>query len=171
MIAASDTVILSEEHSYFRPVPGSSVDVSMVEDSILFCDNTVTVTIISDLGEKGITKPRSRHYALRHFRVAEYAAPGRLYFCPTTLMRADALTKVEVTNAQRRLLLFNDCVEVEDSQKVEEYSESSGEEEYSISGYVLLGGEKLLAKMTVSAEEIEVGVSLSQSSSSWKFVI
>ena len=90
---------------------------------------------------------------------------------PSSHLTKVEVTKVEVTNAQRRLLLFNDCVEVEDSQKVEEYSESSGEEEYSISGYVLLGGEKLLAKMTVSAEEIEVGVSLSQSSSSWKFVI
>ena len=52
---------------------------------------------------------------------------------------------------------------------VEESSESSGEEEYSISGYVLLGSEKLLAKMEVSVGE--VGVSVSQSPSSWKFVI
>ena len=57
---------MSEEHSYLnffvelppklaRPVPGSSVGVSMVGDSILFCDNTATVTntIINDLGEKG----------------------------------------------------------------------------------------------------------------------
>ena len=159
MIAASDTVILSEEHSYMNffdelppklvwPVPGSSVGVSMVEDSILFCDNTATVKIIRDLGEEGLTKPRSRHYALRHLRVAEYAAPGRLYFCPTTLQKADALTKIDVAQAQRRMLLFNDCVQV--SEQVEEESSEEEQEDVevnSVPGYMLFQDSKVVGRI------------------------
>ena len=62
------------------------------------CDNKSTVTIT----ETEEIKPKSRHYALRLFRVREEA--HRIQFCRTDLMCADALTKA-VSGPQRALLL------------------------------------------------------------------
>ena len=48
---------------------------------------------------------RLRHYALRYHRVRDQA--DRICFCPTNLMKADGLTKLDCSVAQRSLVLHN----------------------------------------------------------------
>ena len=50
-----------------------------------------------------VNRPRSRHLALRWFRVHDAAAS--LVFAPTNLQRADPLTKTECSNEARRFVL------------------------------------------------------------------
>ena len=69
------------------------------EDAVLWLDNTSAIATAKDTD----TKPKSRHYALRYHRVRD--AAGKICFCPTHLMKADGLTKLECTVKQRRLLL------------------------------------------------------------------
>ena len=108
-IAASDTIVLSETHNFtdfFRPLPSQMVEAHSgispsLEDAILWLDNqSAIVTAKSE-----DTKPKSRHYALRYLRVRD--AASKIVFCPTNLMKADGLTKLECSVSQRRLLLHN----------------------------------------------------------------
>ena len=51
------------------------------------------------------TTPKSRHYALRYLRVRDNA--DKIMYCPTNLMKADSLTKLECSVPQRRLTLHH----------------------------------------------------------------
>ena len=108
-IAASDTLVLSEHNSFldfFEAPPGSMVETvrgvsPSTSDSILWVDNTSAICT----AKSESTKPKSRHYALRYLRVRDSAE--KIVFCPTHLMKADGLTKLECAVPQRRLLLHH----------------------------------------------------------------
>ena len=95
----------SQSHpDLFNPVPTKVKDAKFGADtadpdSILWVDNQSAIATAKDSD----FKPKSRHYALRYLRVRGYAR--RIVFCPTNLMRADALTKLECSLPQRQLLL------------------------------------------------------------------
>ena len=67
------------------------------------CDNKSAVAV----AKTEEVKPKSRHYALRLFRVREER--DKIVFCRTDLMCADALTK-QVGGKQRALLLGYDAL-------------------------------------------------------------
>ncbi|CAD7943975.1 unnamed protein product [Amoebophrya sp. A120] len=95
-IAASDSLVVTEGASFlefFNPHP-----LSDEIDFRLWCDNTSAISVANAKE----TRPKSRHYALRWWRVKD--AAKRLCFCPTHLQRADALTK-QATRAQRNMLI------------------------------------------------------------------
>ena len=71
-------------------------------------------------------RPKSRHYALRYLRVRDHAKD--IVFCPTTLQRADGLTKLECPVPQRRLLLHNVADPVIDYVDNNSDSDSDSEE-------------------------------------------
>ncbi len=107
-IAASDVIVLSLENrflSFFsHRLAGTdgwfdANDGDEEDDETIWVDNTSAIAV----AKSDETRPKSRHYALRWFRVKEHAK--KICFCPTGLMRADALTKVEASLSQRRLLL------------------------------------------------------------------
>ena len=90
-VAASDSITVSESvgfKEFFKPLT----------DWRLWIDNQSAVTI----AQSEDFKPRSRHYALRHIKVREFAK--HVEFCPTTAQCADALTKTECTASQRDLV-------------------------------------------------------------------
>ena len=88
----------------------------------------------------GDTKPKSRHYALRWIRVKD--AAGSICYCPTSLQKADGLTKLECAVPQRNLLLFHtvqdpvfddyDSDLEEDEDGVASYSSDHSFLEYSV---------------------------------------
>ena len=108
-IAASDTIVLSETNdfmSFFEMIPKRVVEANYgispsLDDAVLWVDNESA--IITAKSED--TKPRSRHYALRYLRVRD--AASKIMFCPTTLQKADGLSKLECSVSQRRLLLHH----------------------------------------------------------------
>ncbi len=107
-IAASDTIIITEHNdwmSFFDDVPDEIVKPSNGlapdTDKILWVDNTSAITV----AQSEDFKPKSRHYALRYLRVKDHARD--IVFCPTTLQKADGLTKLECSVPQRRMLLHN----------------------------------------------------------------
>jgi hypothetical protein len=108
-IACSDTIILSEHNdflNFFQPTPEKLVETShgiapSLDNAVLWVDNTSAITTAKDSD----TKPRSRHYALRYLRVRDSAS--RIIFCPTHLMKADALSKLECSSSQRHMLLHH----------------------------------------------------------------
>ena len=108
-IAASDTIVLSETNdfmSFFKLLPQKIAESNhgvspSLEDAILWVDNQSAIIA----AQSKDTKPKSRHYALRYHRVRDSAS--KIVFCPTTLMKADALTKLECSAPQRRLLLHH----------------------------------------------------------------
>ena len=108
-IAASDTIVLGEHNSFtsfFGKLPEkmgeSNFGISpSLEDAVLWVDNTSAIQTAKSTDNK----PKSRHYALRWHRVRDFAQ--NIVFCPTTLQKADPLTKVECSVPQRRLALHN----------------------------------------------------------------
>ena len=94
-----------------RPAVGGEPAPAMVEphagiapssdDAVLWVDNQSAITTAKAEG----TKPKSRHYALRYLRVRDFAK--QIMFCPTNLMKADPLTKLECSVPQRRLILHH----------------------------------------------------------------
>ncbi len=118
-IAAADTLILSEQTNFmdfFKEPPSKLVHanhgVSLAEEnSVLWVDNQSAIATAKSTD----LKPKSRHYALRYLRVRD--AASRIVFCPTNLMKADGLTKLECSVPQRNLILHhidNPHWEVED---------------------------------------------------------
>lgn len=109
-IGASDTIVLTETNdfmTFFEKLPEKVVEESygMVPNSpdcILWLDNQAAIST-AKLGDE--TRPKSRHYALRYLRVKDYC--DKIAFTPTTLMKADCLTKLECSVAQRRLILHH----------------------------------------------------------------
>ncbi|CAD7927226.1 unnamed protein product [Amoebophrya sp. A120] len=108
-IAASDTIVLSEQNDFtefFKPLPTVMVEKQnglspSLDDAILWIDNQSAITTAKSTDNK----PKSRHYALRYLRVRD--AASQIMFCPTYLMKADGLTKLECSVPQRRLLLHH----------------------------------------------------------------
>jgi len=120
--------------SFFSPPPAKLVDrqeaelAGPLDDAVLWVDNTSAITIAQD----SVTHPKSRHYALRHLRVRD--AAEKLVFCPTHLMKADALTKLTASVPQRNLLLrtnniTNPVLPVGAPDDDDEYTESDTIEE------------------------------------------
>jgi len=106
-IAASDTIILTESNDFtdfFRVLPTTMAEpkfgmVGSSPDYILWVDNTSAINTAQDSDYK----PKSRHYALRWHRVRDQGK--RIMFVPTTLQKADGLTKLSCSVEQRDLLL------------------------------------------------------------------
>ena len=117
-IAASDALVLTQGvgfADFFSPVEGDGL-----EECPLWVDNQSAIQV----AKAADVKPRSRHYALRYLRVRDSAR--RLQFCPTNLMKADGLTKVECSKEQRRLLLHHTynpaaCRDDEEEEEAEDF--------------------------------------------------
>ena len=86
-------------------------------DCPLWVDNASAIQV----AKSDDVKPRSRHYALRYLRVKDEAR--RIHFCPTGPMKADGLTKISVSPAQRRLVFHHttNAVDEEPEEEVEAY--------------------------------------------------
>ena len=123
-IGAADTIILSETNdfmTFFAPIPERSANsnngmIEDAEDAVLWVDNTSAIATAKDTD----LKPKSRHYALRYHRVRDQA--HRIVFCPTHFQKADALTKLECSTSQRRMILhhYTDFVPPEEEPDLEE---------------------------------------------------
>ena len=102
-IAASDGLAWVKQISCLEFFSGAigNVETVLPKDLLIMCDNKSAVLI----AKTEEIKPKSRHYALRLFRVRDEA--HRVVFCRTDLMAADALTKA-VSGKQRALLLGGD---------------------------------------------------------------
>ena len=99
-IAASDGLSWVQQIScleFFEGAAGN-LDTTLPADLLIMCDNKSAVRV----AKTEEVKPKSRHYALRLFRVRDEGK--RVIFCRTHLMAADALTKA-VPGKQRALLL------------------------------------------------------------------
>ena len=123
-IGCSDLIIITEQNDWFQffeELPNEIVKpnngVYPSSDKILWVDNTSAIAV----AKSEEYKPKSRHYALRYLRVRDHAKD--MVFVPTHLQKADALTKLECSVSQRRLLLHN----VQDPVVEEGYSESESE--------------------------------------------
>ena len=64
-----------------------SADGTVLNLCKVWVDNTSAIAV----AKADETRPKSRHYALRWFRVRDHAR--KVCFCPTGLMRADGLTR------------------------------------------------------------------------------
>jgi hypothetical protein len=134
-IAASDAIVLSEQNSFtdfFTAPPKNMIEanygmITPSEKAILWVDNQSAIATAKDSD----LKPKSRHYALRYLRVRDYAE--QIMFCPTNLMKADGLTKLECSTQQRRLLLHH----VDNPRWEEETEEHVENEEYESSSYAV----------------------------------
>ena len=101
--------MLSEQNNFldvFRAVPTELKEVTnalapSLDNAVLWVDNTSAINTAKDTR----TKPKSRHYALRYLRVRDNC--DKIMYCPTNLMKADALTKLECSVSQRRLVLHH----------------------------------------------------------------
>ena len=102
-IACSDIIMLSEHNdflNFFRDTPTDLVTINnsiapSLDNAVLWVDNTSAISTAKDSS----TKPRSRHYALRYLRVRDNA--DKIVYCPTHLMKADPLSKLECSGSQR----------------------------------------------------------------------
>lgn len=114
---------------------GSSEYLPPKEDEIIWVDNTSAVSI----AKSEDSRPRSRHYALRYMRVKDRS--GDICYCPTTLQKADALTKVNVSKSQRDLLLHHT---IPDLEKTAHESDDDVVEEQAYMSYgFMITGDKL----------------------------
>jgi hypothetical protein len=95
-IGGSDTIIFGENNHF---VIEFFLGEKAANSYPIYLDSETTIKIA--VGEE--FKPKSRHYALRYYRVMD--ARERLRFTTTELMRSDALTKVGASKEQRKLLL------------------------------------------------------------------
>ena len=68
---------------------------------VLWVDNKSAVVVAGS----NEVRPKCRHFALRYHRVRDES--GKIRFCPSSMQRADALTKC-TSMGQRRLLLHHD---------------------------------------------------------------
>ena len=99
-IAAADGLTWVKQIScleFFEGNPGN-FDAELPKDLLIMCDNKSAV----DIAKTEEVKPRSRHYALRLYRVRD--EKHRIIFCRTESMCADSLTKA-VPGAIRKLLM------------------------------------------------------------------
>lgn len=95
-VAMSDTLIL-ESSLDFLGFFGEPTD------GTLWCDNQTAVTVAKS--PSGGERPKSRHVALRYLRVVDVA--DRIQFCPTEHMKADTLTKLNVSGDIRKNLFYH----------------------------------------------------------------
>lgn len=77
-------------------------DDQAMQECIIWCDNQSAIGA-GKAAAADEPRPKSRHFALKWIRVKENTR--RILFCPTTKMRADALTKLNASGQQRSLLL------------------------------------------------------------------
>ena len=99
-VAASDAIKMVESAGCLNFLEsGNSVGESSLPDAMwLWVDNKSA--IIAATSEE--LKPKSKHFALRYVRVRDEHA--RLKFCPSSLQRADGLTKLVGAVARRQAL-------------------------------------------------------------------
>ena len=114
------------------------VDCRAPSEEAIFSDNTAAVQIATSPE----LKTKSRHYAMRLWRVRDNAE--KLVWCPTGMMKADAMTKLAISPAQRRLLFYNVANTSRSSKKGDDVEPVSEEEEETenVVGYLLLNNEK-----------------------------
>lgn len=133
-IACADKIAVSERNDFmdfFKPLPHKIEEeqfgvLSDADDAVPWVDNTRTIAAAKSTE----AEPRSRHCALRYHRVRDQAR--RICSCPTNLMKAEGLTKLECSANQRRLLLstpldYVNCKAVEPDYDTDE-SDSGGEQ-------------------------------------------
>ena len=148
-IAASDVIVLSESNNMtsFLDVeqaprkvatPDEKGYVNPQEDEVIFCDSTSAIAI-----SKNDTRPRSRHYALRYYRVKE--ASDRIFYVPTSKMKADGITKTMASTAQRNLILHH----TEPSSQIVEEEEDDEDDEDVLFGSLIQGGEVYIVGIVV----------------------
>ena len=85
-----------------------------MEEDLVWVDNEAAIKI----AQRKDLAPKSRHFALRWHRVRD--AAKQLVFCPTTLQRADAMTKLQLGKEQRDMLLHLHGVEDQVDESYEE---------------------------------------------------
>jgi len=106
-VAASDVITLSMDTDFtdfYRPRISWDNAQDTIEDEVIFVDNESAIATAKSTD----LRPKSRHYALRWHKVRDHS--DKIHFCPTTLMKADGLTKVAITKKQRDLLLHHEVV-------------------------------------------------------------
>jgi len=144
-VAISDVLIVSETNAFttfYDPAPVSLIEptadgfIDPTSEEAIFSDNTAAVQIATSPE----LKTKSRHYAMRLWRVRDNAE--KLVWCPTGMMKADGMTKLAISPAQRRMLFHN--VVNTSSKKVDDVEPASEEEEETenVVGYLLLNNEK-----------------------------
>jgi hypothetical protein len=97
-VAGSDALVLGESTSFldfFRPIDSEKPD----GPGLVWLDAMSTI----QGAQASCERPRSRHLALRWFRLSDECA--RLCYTPANLQKADALTKTNPGEGQRRLIL------------------------------------------------------------------
>jgi hypothetical protein len=102
-IAGSDTLVVEEQQGYLDFFSDKCIN-----GAPLWCDNQSAIAVAKNPD----VLPKSRHYALRWCRVRDEAR--RLFFAPTTLQKADALTK-QVPTPVRNMIFYHN---VDQSKKV-----------------------------------------------------
>ena len=121
--------MLSEQNDFtdfYRPLPTKIVETQSgllpsLDAAVLWVGNQSAITTAKATD----TKPKSRHYALRYLRVRD--AASQIVFCPTYLMKADPLTKLECSAPQRKLILHH--IDNPRLDKVVDDSDSSDEQD------------------------------------------
>lgn len=112
-IAASDALVLTRGIGFlgfFQPV---NCEDGKMEEPKLWVDNESAITA----AKSPDLRPKSRHFVLRYHRVRDEAA--RLCFAPTSLQKADGLTKM-ASERQRRLIFHVNPIDAGAVDRVEE---------------------------------------------------
>jgi hypothetical protein len=125
-VAASDGLVLSETLTF------KGFFEQNAEEEDLWIDNQTAVTVART--DTDAQRPRSRHVALRYYRVKD--ACNQIRFCPTEHQKADVLTKVSVSKEigdnvfyhnenMRNPRKANKCIDSIDSDLDEMYTSCS----------------------------------------------
>ena len=101
-VAVSDVIVLSQGIGF-----ADFYDTDDIKNCPIYCDNQSAIKIAQSNEFSG----KSRHFALRLMRVKDES--DRVRFVPTTLQKADGLTK-NCSPAQRMMLLHNESGRVND---------------------------------------------------------
>lgn len=134
-VACSDTLVIAENIgplSIYDDLPTKQVEIDentqtreLDDDAIIWLDSASAIAAARNTSQ-GDTRPKSRHFALRWMRVSDNIK--NLSFCPTTLQRADGLSKLTLAKSQRDLLMSLHQVSLHQQESKEkeshEYSDS-----------------------------------------------
>ena len=104
-VAASDALVATQAigfSSFFEPLQSAAGETGAHSDN---CPVWVDSQSAISVAKTPEVRPRSRHYALRLHRVRD--EHRRIFFVPTHLKKADALTKTALLPSQRELVLHN----------------------------------------------------------------
>ena len=167
LVATSDAIIVSESSSFtsfYDAVPLKVVEpdsegfVDPNPDEIIFTDNLSALKI----AQSAEVKDRNRHFLLRLHRVRDHAS--KLVWIPTGAMKSDALTKLDISPAQRRLL-FHHVNNTKPKGLEESVSEEESDKEVYM-GFLSVGGETYRVSFDANVGQVSSGAA--SSSRVWK---